>query len=143
MNDFDIVEWRKKKKIQDACEHAQYRVELTETTNGNPLRRFQCVSCEKKHISMQLTVSDVDRKVSSVRHGGKTLQEISTKDLPYLYWVAVKSKMPQIDRYACARICAGKPYTVPEKDSIISKDELYTNYITIAREFITSNGGVL
>jgi hypothetical protein len=143
MLEFNLEEWKKKKKIQEACAHTHYRVELTETTNGNPLRRFYCVECDKKDISMQLNISDLDRKIASVKHNGKTLQEIADIDTPYLYWVAVKSKMPQVDRYACARVCDGRPYTVPEEGSVVPSKELYSHYVNDAKHFIKKNGGTI
>jgi hypothetical protein len=141
MNEFNYEEWRKNKELEATCSHEQYRVELTETTNGNPLRRFYCTYCNKKEPSLQLATSDVNRVIASVKHPGKTLQEIADVDTPYLYWVAVKSKMPQMDRYACARILAKKPYVVPEGDAIIPRGDLYYEYVMVARNFIRDNGG--
>lgn len=141
MEEFNLEEWRKNKKLEATCSHEQYRVELTETTNGNPLRRFYCTYCNKKEPSLQLATSDVNRVVASVKHTGKTLKEIADIDTPYLYWVAIKSKMPQMDRYACARILANKPYVVPDGGAIIPRSELYYEYVMVARNFIRDNGG--
>lgn len=141
MVEFNLEEWRKQKKKQETCTHEQYLVELTETSNGNPLRRFHCVRCKKKESSMQLATSDIARVIASVKHNGKNLQEIAEIDAPYLYWVAVKSKMPQMDRYACARILTKNPYTVPDGGAIINRSELYYEYVKIARKFIRDNGG--
>lgn len=143
MGEFNIEEWRKYKKLQESCTHEYYRVELTETTNGNPLRRFQCIRCHFRKPSLQLATNDVDRVIASVKHPGKTLQEIYEIDAKYLYWVAVKSKMPQMDRYACARIIAGKPYMVPDGDAVIPCSNLYDMYVKIARDFIKENGGAI
>jgi hypothetical protein len=141
MQEFNLEEWRRKKAIQEKCSHTHYFVELTETTNGNPLRRFYCVACEKKEPSVQINVSDLDRKIASVKHNGKTLKEIKETDARYLFWVAVKSKMPQVDRYACARVFMGRPYTVPDHGAVIPKSEVYHEYVKLARDFINSNGG--
>lgn len=143
MSEFNIDEWREYKKLQESCAHEYYVVELTKTTNGNPLRRFKCEHCHIKEPSLQLATSDVDRIIASKKHNGKTLQEIYEIDAPYLYWVAVKSKMPQMDRFACARILAKKPYTVPEEGALIPRDDMYRVYVETAREFIIANGGNL
>lgn len=143
MNEFNIEEWRRNKKLEATCSHEQYRVELTETTNGNALRRFHCTYCNKKESSLQLATSDVDRVIASVKHQSKPLGEIVKIDAPYLYWVAVRSKMTQMDRYACARILAKKPYVVPDDGAIVPSSEMYYEYVMVARNFITDNGGIV
>lgn len=141
MEEFNYEEWRRNKELEKICSHEQYAVEVTETTNGNPLRRFICTHCKRKDASLQLGTNDVDRKIPSVKHPGKTLQEIFETDAPYLHWVAVKSKMSQMDRYACARILLRKPYFLPLDGEVISKDDLYIVSVRAAIKFIRDNGG--
>ena len=141
MNEFNYEEWKKNKELEKTCSHEAYQVEVTETVNGNPLRRFTCTYCKKKEASLQLGTNDVDRKIASVKHPGKTLQEIFEVDAPYLHWVATKSKMSQMDRYACARILLKKPYFLPKDGDVISKEDLYVVSVRDAIKFIRDNGG--
>ena len=144
MNDFNLEEWKKKKDAEAGCNHDNFMVTLGTMINGRPIRRFSCVVCGFANVQgVQHFVDDNDRVIASKKHAGKTLAEIALVDMPYLYWVAVQSKMPQADRYACARVCANSTYTVPADGDIVERCELYDTYVTIARDYITSNGGTI
>lgn len=139
MNDFNLEEWKKNKELRDTCTHEEYEVRKGNMVDGRPIRRFICVTCGTPDISVQMEVNDVDRKISSVRHTGKTIGEIAEVDMPYLLWVATKSKMPQPDRYACARVCAGRPYVIPDDGTTVRYDQTYSAYVKIAKDFISNN----
>jgi len=139
MNDFNLQEWRAVRALRDNCKHYKYEVRKGIMANGMPIRRFICVACGKTDTSVQMDVSDMDRKISSVKHIDKTIREIAEVDMPYLLWVAVQSKMPQPDRYACARVCAGHPYTIPDDGQVVDCSETYSAYVKIAKDFIKNN----
>lgn len=139
MNDFNLDEWKATRALRENCKHYQYEVRKGSMVDGRPIRRFMCVVCGTPDISVQMEVNDMDRKISSVRHLGKTIREIAEIDMPYLLWVATKSKMPQPDRYACARVCAGQPYTIPDDGQIVDCSETYSAYVKIAKDFIKNN----
>jgi hypothetical protein len=107
--------------------------------NGKVIYRFKCIVCGVPDVSVQMEVNDLDRKIASVKHNGKTIREIAEVDMPYILWVATKSKLPQADRYACARVCAGSPYTIPDDGQVIPSDSTYSAFVRIARDFITSH----
>lgn len=139
MNDFNLEEWKATRALRENCPHHKYIVKKGSMVDGRPISRFKCVACGTPDISVQMDVSDMDRKISSVKHNGKTIREIAEVDTPYLLWVATKSKMPQPDRYACARMCAGKPYTIPEDGQVVGWSETYSAYVKIAKDFIGKN----
>lgn len=101
------------------------------------------MECEESFVSLQMNVNDNDRKISSMKHPEKTLARIKEIDAPYLFWVAVKSKMDQPDRYACARVFIGSPYFIPVDGTIIAYDDLYQHFVKKAVDFIKENGGSL
>lgn len=139
MNNFNLEAWKAMQDLRKNCAHYQYEVRKGSMVDGRPIRRFFCVVCGTSDASVQMEVNDIDRKISSVKHNGKTIREISEIDMPYLLWVATKSKMPQPDRYACARVCAGHPYAIPEDGKIVDCSETYSSYVKIAKEFIINN----
>lgn len=136
-------EWKEKKRRQAECGHTGIRCVQDVMINGRFIMRFFCDICEKKFTSLQMNTNDEDRVIESKKHPGKTLGQIAKEDMPYLFWVAVKSKMNQPERYACARMCDGKPYVVPSDGDVISYDALYEHYVKSAVDFITSNGGTI
>lgn len=140
---FDLHEWKRKKQVQETCLHERIRCEQGTMINGRFIMRFICVVCASTFPSLQMDTSDVDRKIASKKHAGKTVREIAEIDMPYVFWVAVQSNMGQSERYACARMCLNKPYTIPADGDIISPDMLYQEYVTYARDYIIFHGGTL
>ena len=139
MTEFNLEEWKRQRAIRETCPHDEYHVGLGYMVTGKPIYRFKCVVCGEQETSVQMTVDDLDRKIASVKHEGKTIREIAETDMKYLLWVATKSKLPQADRYACARVCAGSPYSIPQDGQVVRRDETYAMYVKIAKDFITSH----
>lgn len=143
MEDFNVHEWREHKRLQETCSHPSIRCEAGVMTNDCPIMRFICEACFMKFISLQMDVNDADRTIFSKKHPDKKLSDIAVVDMPYLHWVAVKSKLPQSERYACARMFIGRPYIVPADGERITEDMLYQNYVRMAKDFIRSQGGIV
>lgn len=140
---FDLEKWKRLKAKQATCLHSEIKVTKGRTTNDRPITRFACIDCMQKFSSLQMDVNDEDRIIASKKHQGKTLKEIAEIDMPYLFWVAVKSKMGQVDRYACARMCMKVPYVVPLDGEIIDQSRLYDKAPSLSIQFIRDNGGII
>ena len=140
MEQFDIEKWRKQKEKQEKCGHDTLIATRGVMSNGRPITRVQCIICEKKFESIQTIVNDEDRIIPSKKHEGKTLKEIAKIDMPYLSWVALKSKMGQPDRYACARVWMNAPYVVPGDGETIPYVNRYEVATALASFFIQRNG---
>ena len=125
--------------MQAACLHKNILCTWGKMINGRPIIRFRCVFCDESFTSLQMIVSDHDRKISSVKYADKTLEQIAEMDMPYLQWVATQSKMSTADRYAAARIVLQEPYWIPQDGEIITNEDRYDFAVARAIDFIRKN----